>query len=536
MKMRAIMGVVMTFLFIISTALLSAFTLKGALESENEKRVVEHLESASKIVSTFEGMVSRGELELEEAKSLALTTMRENSYTATEYIWVAERDASGELRFISAPHEPALHGKSFSGVVGKQSEVELEGAIKGTTGTVVTYQWLSTNGEITTLIHSVATKSELFNWYIGNGVQHRHIEAVFYDEVIKSLVVTGAFLIFVLVGFFYSIRRVHSELGGEPEDIVAIAKQYCSMPISEIEIKGDLNQDSVYGCLQTLVCKTKDALSKTQALSSNVATTVGSQLAEVTSLESNMADQLEATTVISQSSTEVGGVTSDFVHISDDILELTAKAKQNSAHSTDLAAETIGSSTELIRDVNSLSVSTDNLLESVSKIGGIVDNISAITEQTNLLALNAAIEAARAGESGRGFAVVADEVRNLAKRTKASTAEVVDVISQLNKNAEVVLGLVGKTTNLATENETRVRQSVDALDKLVESVDVIQAKSCEISDKAKVQLDMFNSIDSSITSLEDQHNASSYSIEEVSKGSKDLAKLLKELDSTLQGM
>lgn len=57
----------------------------------------------------------------------------------------------------------------------------------------------------------------------------------------------------------------------------------------------------------------------------------------------------------------------------------------------------------------------------MSELGAIVTNITAIAGQTNLLALNAGIEAARAGEAGRGFAVVASEVKKLSGDTRAAT-------------------------------------------------------------------------------------------------------------------
>lgn len=87
------------------------------------------------------------------------------------------------------------------------------------------------------------------------------------------------------------------------------------------------------------------------------------------------------------------------------------------------------------------------LAEQAQAIGEIIATVSDIAEQTNLLALNAAIEASRAGEHGRGFSVVASEVKVLAEQSKKATAQV-----------RQILGEIQKATNgavLATEDGSR---------------------------------------------------------------------------------
>jgi hypothetical protein len=92
------------------------------------------------------------------------------------------------------------------------------------------------------------------------------------------------------------------------------------------------------------------------------------------------------------------------------------------------------------QQVESTAETIVSLAEQAQSIGEIIASVNDLAEQTNLLALNAAIEAARAGEHGRGFAVVAGEVKTLAEQSKTATAQVRQILGEIQKatNAAVL--------------------------------------------------------------------------------------------------
>jgi methyl-accepting chemotaxis protein len=173
------------------------------------------------------------------------------------------------------------------------------------------------------------------------------------------------------------------------------------------------------------------------------------------SLQAISGDMDNARTIIAES-TEISGQGS--------------RLADQAATESSVMAESVKSTADHIRELDTLSAQIDSILGVISDIAG----------QTNLLALNAAIEAARAGEQGRGFAVVADEVRKLAERTSQSTAEISTMVNNIRGGTQrAVQGMesgllkVGESVELSGQARDafgRMNTVAGRIDEMVEHI------------------------------------------------------------------
>jgi PAS domain S-box-containing protein len=146
------------------------------------------------------------------------------------------------------------------------------------------------------------------------------------------------------------------------------------------------------------------------------------------------------------------------------------------------------------------------LAEQAQAIGEITATVADIAEQTNLLALNAAIEASRAGEHGRAFSVVAGEVKALADQSKKATAQV-----------RQILGEVQKATNaavLSTEEVTKGVATAGAVS--AHAGETIRALAETLAEAAQAAAQIAASAGQQATGMAQIHHAM-HNIDQVAK-------------------
>jgi methyl-accepting chemotaxis protein len=128
------------------------------------------------------------------------------------------------------------------------------------------------------------------------------------------------------------------------------------------------------------------------------------------------------------------------------------------------------------------------LSEQGQTIGEIIATVNDLAEQSNLLAVNATIEAAKAGEQGKGFAVVAQEVKSLAAQSKLATAQVRNILGDIQKATSATVLTAEQGGREVAAGDKLSAQLGDAIRGLGDSVDAAARAATQIAASSKQQL------------------------------------------------
>jgi methyl-accepting chemotaxis protein len=194
-------------------------------------------------------------------------------------------------------------------------------------------------------------------------------------------------------------------------------------------------------------------------------------LAAATQQSAGASEQSAAISQTTVTVDEVKTISEQAINRAQEVVNASQRTVDVSHSGQQAVQDTIATMGHIEERVESIAENILALSEQTQQIGEIIATVGDIATQSNMLALNASVEAARAGEHGKGFAVVAAEVRNLAEQSRQATAQVREILLDIQGgiNATVMateegIKVVDEGMQLTAGTATAIEQLAGVID------------------------------------------------------------------------
>ena len=370
------------------------------------------------------------------------------------------------------------------------------------------------------------------------GHQEKLMEKSLKDAGERYMISRNAIILLVLLALVFAVAINYLVTNSITEPLAKAVSIANSLSEGDLTVKIEFTRKDEAGLLlsamQNMVKSLRSMTGKIGKSSSTIASSseeLSVTVEEITrrvNEQANKANQVAtASTEMSQTVLDIAKNASNIAASSNDTLNVAHDGKG-------VVTKTVDEVQEISRTVSESSQLITSLGERSKQIGEIIDVIKDIADQTNLLALNAAIEAARAGEQGRGFAVVADEVRKLAERTSKATTEISGMIQGIQGETDQAVSAMENTLKRVELGARLSTEAGDALQKIVESVNGLQAMVQQIASATEEMSTVSETISSDIEVIASVSQETSLSAAHIKQASKDLSKVSMELKTEVQ--
>lgn len=335
--------------------------------------------------------------------------------------------------------------------------------------------------------------------------------------ILFSLILAGTGAIALLI-----TRGLLTQLGGEPRYAALCVGRIANGDLSgEIEVR---NEGSLLGGIRMMQDDLRKMIARMKKTAEELSVSSARMAASSRELTSSSDQQNEATmsmaSAIEEITVSIASVADSASNAQNMAIEAGrlsgegAGTVRNAVGEMGKISESVGHSTQMIRELDGRS----------AEISNIVNVIKEIADQTNLLALNAAIEAARAGEQGRGFAVVADEVRKLAERTTVSTQEIAKMIGLIQQGTQSSVRDMDLSNAQVLEGMRLAERSGDSMTYIEASTHKVRSAVDEISSALREQTTAATELAKEVERIAQKSEKNSF----LAQQSSDAAKSLEE--------
>ncbi|UHH32774.1 methyl-accepting chemotaxis protein [Pseudomonas veronii] len=512
---------------IICLAIWLGLLLQRSLLEEKMAGVDTALNTANSILAYYAGQVENGHMSLALAQRQAAEVVGTLRYLGDNYLLILDLD----YRMIMHPTAPALVGKAlgdFKDQNGKPFSRQFVEGAREQGRVLVDYYFPRANGAPAEYKLSEARLFKPWGWVVASGIYPSDAQRVVNRVLVAPAWISAVVLLGLMLFAWMIIRSITRPLRETVEVLGAAVSGQTDLTI-RLPAVGNDELTQLSRSVNCLIHAAHE-VSRGTAVASGQVLRLSDDLGEVTAATQTSLDhQLLETDSLVTAMNEMVATVQDVARNAAVAADATRLAEGQASDGQHIVQSTIDAIQQLVEALFGTHALVKQLEADSSRVGSVLDVISAIAEQTNLLALNAAIEAARAGEYGRGFAVVADEVRTLAQRTQASTVEIKQIIEQVQSGARGALERIVANVETARVPVEISARAGDALKRITQSAATVSDMTLQIASAAEQQAVTADEISRTLArihTLVTVSGASSVSTRDSSDALRQLARVL----------